>query len=279
MASKKSSLAPASGGGGGSGSGGGGSSASPSNFRAAWLKFKHILLNVEQTEFHSDFVQMVEDAKELGCVTKLLIKAIKNNAQPNPAYQSTLFYTGGIENDYEQLMRVLNEYSAVVMNKSTTSGEFAKKLSKAMYTCNAANSNFLKQTQSNVIKTLETYVELHLKHILSEYRKLQSAKSDYDDAKNQLRLCKPERIDRVNDLVKNNKMAFETQANYVTDLLNKIPDHVEEQRKALRIYINALRVKVMPFRHETCQTTMVKLLQETATDVAPTPQEGGGGSK
>uniref|UniRef100_A0A915JPH1 BAR domain-containing protein n=1 Tax=Romanomermis culicivorax TaxID=13658 RepID=A0A915JPH1_ROMCU len=266
MASKGSkSQAPA----GGGGSGGG----SPSSFRAKWLRLKHILLNVEQTEFHSDFVQMVEDAKELGRQTKLLINAIRNNAQPNPAYQSTLFYSNGVDNDYEHLMRVLNGYSTAVMNKSAKAGEFAKKLSKAMYNCNAANSTFLKQTESNVIKTLEKYL-LHLQKILEEHRTLENAKTHYDDAKSQLRLCKPERIDEVNILVKNNKTAFENQANYVTDLLNKIPDHVEEQRKALRIYLNALRVK-----NETCQTVMLKLLQETAADDESTGHEGGGGSK
>jgi len=65
---------------------GGGSS----RLKVAWLRVKQSLIGVERTDFHSEFLQMLDDAKALGVKAKSIIKAVRQAAQPNSSYQVKL---------------------------------------------------------------------------------------------------------------------------------------------------------------------------------------------
>lgn len=229
-----------------------------SKLKAIFLGWKHAVMNVETTDLHPDFVRMYEEAREFGKMTKALMERVRNAAQPTPAFQKSLLPPSDEYTDCDLLTELMKEQSDSLKIKAPKMSEFYKKEAKAFEEINKLYIIFLNNVKVNTLQPMMKFVDVDLEHIKAEYDKLIRYKKMFDEGRNKLKTCKADKIEDTFTKLNETKSAFERQANLVTDLLRKLPDHMEIQRKAMRQFGLAYRAY-----YEKSNETLTKMLQET----------------
>lgn len=219
---------------------------------------KHALFSVEQTDLHADFLRMYEEAKEFGMLTRRLIDRIKGFAQPNCNWKNTVLPPPNEFTNIDLFSDLMKESSEAFKAKAPKISEYYVKKSKAMSEIEMQTKIFQQHVLNNTLKPLEKYVNVDLEEIRTEFDKLLRYKKIYDDTRNKLKTCKQEKIEETAKKLEEVKNVFEKQANVSTELLQRLPNHMEAQKSAIRQLALGYRVY-----HERCQNILQKMLNET----------------
>lgn len=179
----------------------------------ALRSFKHAVWSVEQTDFHPDFVRMYEEAKELGKLTNAMIVRTKAMIQPNPSWQKDTLPPAEEWTNLDLFVSCLVDSGKQLKTKMPQISTFYEKSAASIAECGKAYTQFLVSVKVNTLKPLDTYVNEDLPKIRTEYYTLHRYKKIYDERRNKLKTCTPDKIESMAHDLNEMKEEFEKQAN------------------------------------------------------------------
>lgn len=219
---------------------------------------KHLVLGVEQTDLHAEFLRMYEEAKEFGKLTKSLIDRVKGFVQPDPNLKSVVLPPSSDYTKTQLFCEFIKETGEALKKSSPKIAEHYILKAKTMNEIDRLEKIFILHVMKYTLKPMEHYLNVDLEEIKVEFDKLVRYKKMFDEARNQLKVCKPEKIESSFVSLEETKNAFEKQANITTELLQRLPAHIDQQRIALRQLALGYRLY-----HEQCKDSLTKMLHDT----------------